>query len=242
MALNLLAQARDKDAEAIRANLDTGEKQLQQMRDELMLLNMKTQAERDFAAFKIANPTATDDQANAAVSIQKQIDETREAISAMDEFRSSFEDFVVAAANGKASFKDFADMVIQQIFRMGAAALTAKLFGDPGTSGGGLFGGLLAAFFGSGSSASVGTGVGSGITVPGYASGTDFAPGGFALVGERGPELVHLPRGSQVTPNNRLGSMGNTINITVAGNATRETAQQIANQVGRKLIFAGRGT
>jgi hypothetical protein len=31
--------------------------------------------------------------------------------------------------------------------------------------------------------------------------GTDFAPGGLALVGERGPELVNLPRGSQVLPN-----------------------------------------
>lgn len=35
-------------------------------------------------------------------------------------------------------------------------------------------------------------------TIPGYADGTLFAPGGMALVGERGPELVNLPRGSQV--------------------------------------------
>jgi hypothetical protein len=31
-----------------------------------------------------------------------------------------------------------------------------------------------------------------------FAAGTNFAPGGIALVGERGPELVNLPRGSQV--------------------------------------------
>lgn len=37
--------------------------------------------------------------------------------------------------------------------------------------------------------------------VPGFANGTNFAPGGLALVGERGPELVNLPRGSQVYPN-----------------------------------------
>lgn len=36
--------------------------------------------------------------------------------------------------------------------------------------------------------------------IPEFAGGTDFAPGGFALVGEQGPELVNLPRGSQVTP------------------------------------------
>lgn len=38
----------------------------------------------------------------------------------------------------------------------------------------------------------------------GFADGTDFAPGGVAMVGERGRELVHLPRGSQVIPNHKL--------------------------------------
>ena len=35
----------------------------------------------------------------------------------------------------------------------------------------------------------------------GFAMGTDFAPGGPAIVGERGPEIVDLPRGSRVIPN-----------------------------------------
>lgn len=35
----------------------------------------------------------------------------------------------------------------------------------------------------------------------GFANGTKYAPGGRALVGERGPEIVDLPRGSQVIPN-----------------------------------------
>jgi hypothetical protein len=30
--------------------------------------------------------------------------------------------------------------------------------------------------------------------IPGFASGTSSAPGGLALVGEKGPELVNLPR------------------------------------------------
>ena len=47
--------------------------------------------------------------------------------------------------------------------------------------------------------------------IPGFASGTSFAPGGLALVGERGPELVNLPRGAGVVPNHQLGrSMGGT--------------------------------
>lgn len=44
-------------------------------------------------------------------------------------------------------------------------------------------------------------------TVPGFAVGTNFAPGGLALVGERGPDLVNLPRGSQVTPANDTARM-----------------------------------
>lgn len=33
-----------------------------------------------------------------------------------------------------------------------------------------------------------------------FAVGTNYAPGGISLVGERGPELLSLPRGSRVTP------------------------------------------
>ncbi|MDX0318912.1 tail length tape measure protein [Sinorhizobium meliloti] len=42
--------------------------------------------------------------------------------------------------------------------------------------------------------------------IPGFAAGTNFAPGGLAIVGEKGPELVNLPRGSSVTPNHRLNA------------------------------------
>lgn len=45
---------------------------------------------------------------------------------------------------------------------------------------------------------------------PAYARGTSFARGGLSLVGEQGPELVDLPRGARVTPNNKIGRGGNT--------------------------------
>jgi hypothetical protein len=44
-------------------------------------------------------------------------------------------------------------------------------------------------------------------SIPGFAKGTNYAPGGMALVGEEGPELINLPRGSQVIPNNEIGGM-----------------------------------
>jgi phage-related protein len=42
--------------------------------------------------------------------------------------------------------------------------------------------------------------------IPALAKGTNYFGGGTALVGEQGPELVNLPRGSQVIPNDRLTS------------------------------------
>lgn len=45
------------------------------------------------------------------------------------------------------------------------------------------------------------------LSLPGNALGTDNWRGGLSWVGERGPELVNLPRGAQVIPNNKLGAM-----------------------------------
>jgi hypothetical protein len=54
-------------------------------------------------------------------------------------------------------------------------------------------------------------------SISGFASGTSSAPGGLAMVGERGPELVNLPRGSQVIPNDVLRrGAGGTGAITYA--------------------------
>ena len=77
-----------------------------------------------------------------------------------------------------------ADMLIDQAFNLGLSMLLNTFTGG---------GGLLSGLFGGGASSFVGSGFGAM-----FANGTDYAPGGMALVGERGPELVNLPRGSQV--------------------------------------------
>ena len=55
--------------------------------------------------------------------------------------------------------------------------------------------------------------------VPGLQFGTLFHQGGLALVGEAGPELVMLPRGSRVLSNPRsralAGEMGGQVNVTI---------------------------
>lgn len=55
-----------------------------------------------------------------------------------------------------------------------------------------------------------------------FATGTNYAPGGMAWVGERGPELVNLPRGSQVLTNSQSrqkmsrGGGGGSVVVNVA--------------------------
>lgn len=63
----------------------------------------------------------------------------------------------------------------------------------------------------------------------GYADGTYNHPGGLALVGERGPELLRLPTGSQVYPTGVSQYMmqsarggGDTYNITIDAKSVRE--------------------
>jgi hypothetical protein len=69
--------------------------------------------------------------------------------------------------------------------------------------------------------------------VPGFAGGVENFGGGWAMVGERGPELVNLPRGSDVIPAGAGGvAIYNTFQIvdTEAGLARRisgEIMQQI---------------
>lgn len=66
--------------------------------------------------------------------------------------------------------------------------------------------------------------------IPQYAKGTDFHPGGLAVVGENGPELVQLPRGSKVYPNG--SAPGETNNYVF-----RVDDIETYNRIERKLKF-----
>ena len=59
-----------------------------------------------------------------------------------------------------------------------------------------------------------------------FARGTNFAPGGVALVGEEGPELVNLPRGAQVFSSPRTKQMLSNTATTLDG--PTEAPQQSA--------------
>jgi hypothetical protein len=124
-----------------------------------------------------------------------------------------------------------------------SAALYVQQSG--GSAGGGMPGGMdLGSLFGGDGGDSGGDGGGGGfgalisgmgslfggMAMPAFADGTDFAPGGPSLVGERGPEIVNMPRGAQVTPNNKLGggdTHTHTYNIDARG-ATDPSATEEA--------------
>lgn len=79
-----------------------------------------------------------------------------------------------------------------------------------------------------------------------FAEGTNYAPGGRAIVGEQGPEIVDLPKGSKVTPahitSQQLAKGGGGINVTIqmGGVVVREEADidRIAAALVRKLEVA----
>ena len=77
------------------------------------------------------------------------------------------------------------------------------------------------------------------------ANGTINSPGGLTWVGERGPELVNLPRGSQVIPAHRAQSMGGggvTVNVDARGSsdpaAVRAQVQQGIMEAAPAIIAA----
>jgi hypothetical protein len=128
--------------------------------------------------------------------LQQQTQLTAEAFRALgDAAVDSLYDMIVEGKSAGEVMQNLTKILIKAALQsaiMGTGPL-AGLFGTAGAPGGqgGLIGLLQAGFK----------------ALPGFADGTDWAPGGLAMVGERGPELVRLPRASQVYPNARLPSL-----------------------------------
>lgn len=85
---------------------------------------------------------------------------------------------------------------------------------------------------------------------PAYAKGTDFASGGPSLVGEKGPEIVNLPQGAQVVPNditrmlldrersvnNTSNNTNNSYNITVKADDPIDFINKMKRMYGVKIF------
>lgn len=111
-------------------------------------------------------------------------------------------------------------------FAEGAPSILDGLGGIFGSKKGGLFGGIGKLF--------------------GFQAGTNyFAQGGLAMVGEAGPELVNLPKGSQVMPNQKFDqllagkrqrvSTGSNVALNINVNANNAV---LADQIRREVAEA----
>lgn len=75
---------------------------------------------------------------------------------------------------------------------------------------------------------------------PGYARGTSLYPGGWGIVGEEGPELVRLPRGSEILPADKTErALGGTTNMTFNIFASGGRPRDVEIGVRRALQAAG---
>ncbi|MCW0014915.1 phage tail tip lysozyme [Rhizobium sp. BT-226] len=118
-----------------------------------------------------------------------------------------------------------------------------------GAGGGG--GGLLSALTGMGKSIFASSAQFAGAWKAGglglYADGTNYAPGGLSIVGERGPELVNLPQGSQVFNTNRSAQMMGAndsaprqrphLNVYVQGGSGDDHVRELARQGAQEALY-----
>ena len=178
-----------------------------------------------------------------------------EAVKGITDFNSALTQSIVTGKSLGAImhgvFQSLESDVIQYLLKQAEIGLLS--------GGQGLAGGLFGAAAPQATAAAAGTStglLGSLVAMlPHFATGTDDAPGGLSLVGEKGPELVNLPGGAGVTPNNVLSSIGKmnpsamqrptsnqTVNFDLRGAVMTEDllrqANAYANTVGQGA-FAG---
>lgn len=165
-----------------------------------------------------------------------------------DNLTTALDDVVTGTKSAKSAFSDMAKSITRDLAHMAdqniAKYLGNALFGGVATGSSGGLGGLLGAFFGSGGGNTVTDAT---VGISGLADGTDNWRGGATWVGERGPELINLPRGAQVIPNHELmarrdmkRATSTTYNVNVAAGATRQSTDQVIDQLTRRQIQASR--
>jgi len=125
------------------------------------------------------------------------------ATDGLDKLTSGITDAIMGAGSLQEAFSNMAKSIIADLIQMAVRFAIFEAIGMAlGTPG------LGKASLGLGSGGGAGAG-GGGKNIAngkGYATGTNFAQGGLAMVGEKGPELLFMPSGAQVVPNNLLAS------------------------------------
>ncbi|MGY3117712.1 phage-related tail protein [Bradyrhizobium sp. S3.14.4] len=153
---------------------------------------------------------AADQHDQAAVSLQKLNSASATVGSALE---TAFADAVVEGKN----LNDVLSSLIKTLEKAAINSVFASIFGAPASGGLSPFAGFIKGI------------------IPGFADGTDSAPGGLAWVGENGKELMNVPRGSQIIPNNVASQItsGSTVQNTfyVSGDVSPATIDKLAQSV-----------
>lgn len=236
-------------------NVESFQQRIAAQQMEIDLMGKSTfEVERQKAAFDLLNQAKqagipitsevtnqinlmSSEYATATVELERQAEAQRAAEEQMNFYRSAFVGFFGDLKSGLQEGQSFwealgnaganaLDKIADKALSMAANGIFDMIFGAvmgglTGGFGGGMGNGLF------GTSSITGS---SGGFFPGFANGTPYAPGGLSWVGERGPELVSLPRGSQVF--NHQQSMG------LAANSNRPISVQtnIINNAGVEVV------
>ncbi len=215
-AIDLGTAARNKAK--IAAELETVAKQVNAAAGLGANIITKEQRERiDALAEAYGRVAAKSEQAHSplatfareSANLNKQLNQS--GATALDGLTTGLASIVTGSKTAADAFKTLADSIINDLAKIAikqaiTGPLASLLFGSLG-----------------------GTSGASSISLPKFAGGTNNAPGGFSLVGENGPELVNLPRGAQVVPNDVLrNNDGGGMNVTYAPSYTLHgTAEEI---------------
>ena len=147
-------------------------------------------------------PAALNSTYASAIRVNEATKEISNTIST--NLTTSLADVIDGTKTAGQAFQDFSKIVIRAI----EEAIIKLLIVGPlmrGLQGGlGSFGSIFTPAVGTAASPFFGP------IAPGgsFASGTDYAPGGWSLVGENGPELRKLGRGDQIIPNDIVKQIG----------------------------------
>ncbi|WP_160164122.1 hypothetical protein [Nafulsella turpanensis] len=177
--------------------------------------------------------------------LKSKLDELIPTFSSISEaMTASFQQFgdtlLNAAVQGGASLKDLAATakeaahgIIRSLIAQGVAALVkgalvnASFLGPVGLA----LAAPMAAAAGSLATAAFSS------AIPAFANGGTMQEQGLAMVGERGPELVNLPQGANVTRANKteqLLSQANNIHVTIESITRGEDLHHIVKEVQRR--------
>jgi hypothetical protein len=124
--------------------------------------------------------------------------------------------FADAIVEGK-SLNDVLSSLLKTLEKAAINDVFGSIFNAPAAGGKSIFASLISSI------------------IPGFAGGTDNAPGGLSWVGEHGPELMNVPKGAQIIPSDVSRQIGGSspINNTflVSGDVSQATIDRLQASV-----------